>query len=162
MESLFLCLAKNELFVGVESELVRRVADRSRWRHLEPGEVLLALGEEATAAFAIQAGEVALTVPLQFGDEVRTITAEVKGAGAMVAWSALVPPYLSTLGVHSKTAADVVAVERSALAQLFEEHPALRAGVMANLARVIASRLGQWQAIALRSLSEEAQARAGA
>lgn len=156
------CLAHNVLFNGLSSSRVARVARVAHWREYEPMQPLVELGESAFAAFAIDRGEVALTVPLALGDRARTITAELKGPHSIVAWSALVAPHRCTTGAHARTRTRVAVLQRDLLAPIFADDPEFEARVMMNLARVIASRLARWQAIALRSLSDSATEHAAA
>lgn len=140
-----------DLFRGLDPGQLGEVMARGTRRELAAGETLFELGAEAKSIFVIESGRVALTLPLKIGSRTRSLTLMERTGGTAVGWSALVPPYRYTQGGHAITRGEVLQFEAAALRELFECRPRIHAIIATSLAAIVAGRLGQWQAIALRN-----------
>jgi len=145
-------LLGNELCAGLTEGQVAAVVALGVAMAVEPGSRVFMLGQEAQNLFLIERGMLALSLPLSVRGETREITVQECSAGALVGWSALVPPHRYTLSAQAGRDVRLVRYARSDLDRLFIADPRLNAVVMKNLARVIAERLTQLQAMLLRDL----------
>ena len=98
------------------------------------------------------AGTVGLTIPVPIKGSIDDVVLEEKHAGAVIAWSALVPPHRFTLGATAQTNVELHCFDRGTLADLFESHPRIHLIVIENLNRVIASRVALLEALVARDV----------
>lgn len=138
------------LFAGLDGDELALVAATGRERRLARGETLFSLGESAVTLYVVAAGTVALTLPLPVQGTYRVLNLQEMEPGAMLGWSALVPPHKYTFGARAMDEATLVAFPAGLLTALFDEHPRIQRVVFTNLTAVIASRLTQLQAIVVR------------
>lgn len=145
-------LAGVEIFGGLTDEQRRRVAAIGEERHVDAGEVLFRAGEEATALYVVRRGRVELTFPLVVMGQPRETRFQSLEAGRALAWSALVPPHRLTMSARAATFAELLAFPRPRLQALLDGDPALGHLVMANVARVVATRLHELLALWVREV----------
>ncbi len=143
---------RGELFDGLSADELTELGKIAQPLALKAGQPIFNLGEEARRILLVDSGTVALTLPLAIRGTTQEITVDEKQAGAVVGWSAMVPPYKFTLS--GKAAADVqlVALGRKDLTDLFQSFPAIQTKILANLNRVIASRVALLEAVLARNL----------
>jgi CRP-like cAMP-binding protein len=145
-------LAGSELFCGLLPDELAQVEAIARPHELAARARLFRQGEPATTLFVVERGSVALTLPLRIRDTTKDVTVDEKGPGAVVAWSALVPPHRLTLGAEAISEVALVGVQRDELLALGERVPRIKLVLMTNLSQVIASRLYQLEGILMRDL----------
>lgn len=145
-------LAASELFSGLFAEELEQLQSIQRRAALEPGMTVFRFGEPAVSIFVVEAGRLALTIPLTIRGTSRNVTVQEKGPGSVVGWSAVIPPHLLTLGAHAVEASTVLSFDRGELEALFDRQPRLKLVVISNLAQVIAGRLCLLEGILLRDL----------
>jgi CRP-like cAMP-binding protein len=145
-------LAGVELFAGLSDAQRGDVAAIGEERDAEAGDVLFRAGEEATALYVIQRGRVELTFPLVVMGEPRDTRFQSLERGRTLEWSALGPPHRLTMRARVATHAELLALPRARLQALLEDDPRLGHLVMANVARVVATRLHELLALWVREV----------
>lgn len=145
-------LPEAELFEGLDGAQRRILAPLARDRALREGEEAFRAGERADAFYVVREGRVDLTFAIRVNGEERAARLQGIGAGRILAWSALVPPHLLTLGARATTPAQLVAFDGLATLRLLEDRPDLGRVVLGNLARVVAGRFQELLALYLREV----------
>lgn len=145
-------LPEAELFAGLDDGQRRILGALARDRDLREGEEAFRPGERADAFYVVREGQVILTFPVVVNGEAREAKLQGLGPGRTLAWSALVPPHLLTVGARAATAARLVAFDGVATLRLLEDRPDLGRVVLGNLARVVASRFQEILALYLREV----------
>ncbi|WP_018637922.1 cyclic nucleotide-binding domain-containing protein [Parafrankia elaeagni] len=102
------------------------------------GEVLFREGEVADTLHLVRAGTVAIEM---FVPARGAITIETVGAGDVVGWSWLFPPYRLRFDARALTAVETAAVGAGCLRARIAEDPELGCDLLFHLARVLAGRL---------------------
>ncbi|MCZ7583144.1 MAG: cyclic nucleotide-binding domain-containing protein [Deltaproteobacteria bacterium] len=143
---------KAAIFTGFTDGELALLHGISEFKVYDEGDIIFSLGEEVRRLIVVAYGTVALTLPIQIKGTSNNVTIEEKGAGAVLAWSALVPPHKFTLGARALTAVGLYEFDRDALARLFGEQPRLHLMIANNLNRVIASRVTLLEALVARDL----------
>lgn len=141
-----------ELLAGLDESQRRRVLAAARDRAVDAGETLFRVGERAESLFLVREGELELTFPLVVRGEARETRLRVVRPGGALAWSALVPPHVLTLGARAATAARLVELPGPATLALLEAEPALGRIVLGNVARVVAGRFQEVLALYVREV----------
>lgn len=147
-----LALRSSELLVDVSEEHARMVEGLAQERRCSEGDVVFRLGEEATNLYVIVSGNIDLTFPLRIMGEAKEVRFHTLDPGQAFAWSALVPPYKMTMSARSATDSLLLALPRQAMMDLFQREPALGLTMMSNVARVVALRLNEQQALWVREV----------
>lgn len=145
-------LGRSELLTGLDQPELALLHDIARQRLVPGGETIFELGAPATELMLVVSGTASLIMPLTIRGMPRRLRLEEKGPNAVMAWSALVPPYRYTLGATAETDLVLECMERGALSALFREHPRIHLVVTSNLCMVISSRLSVLQALLMRDL----------
>jgi CRP-like cAMP-binding protein len=145
-------VAGSEVFAGLSDEQRRSVAAIARERDAAAGEVLFRAGDEADALYVVRRGRVELTFPLVVMGQARDTRFQTLEPGRTLAWSALVPPHRLTMSARAATATELLAFPRERLRMLFDADPRLAHLVMANVARVVATRLHELLALWVREV----------
>jgi len=125
-------------FAGMQPEHRAIIAGCAREVTLKPGEVLFREGDVADTLYLIRAGTVAIEM---FVPTRGTITIETVGAGDVVGWSWLFPPYRLRFDARALSAVTAGAVEASCLRARMAADPELGYDLLFHLAKVLAERL---------------------
>jgi len=128
------------LLAGLESSFIEKLFAIAMEISLVSGEWLFHEGEGASALYLVESGTVALRFHL---DRSRDIYVDLKtlGAGNAIGWSALVPPYVYSMGAMANSDAHLIRIDGEALRALVEAHPEQGYGLMQGIAQEMASRL---------------------
>jgi CRP-like cAMP-binding protein len=119
---------------------------------LAPGAVLFRLGDPAEAAYLIERGRIALTLPMRVAGQAQDVVVEERDEGQMLGWSALIPPHRFTLSATAPLATRVLAIRRSALMEFCAASPRVGYQVALNVAAIVGQRLQVVQAMWLREM----------
>ncbi len=131
-------LAGEEFFAGLDGAQLDSLACCARLREFAPGQHLLSVGEPANCFYMVLSGSVCLSVRLaQRGD----LTIETLGAGQMLGWSWLAPPYRCQFDARAMERGWVIAFEAGCLRRSMENDPGLGFALMARFVPVISERL---------------------
>jgi len=146
-----------QLFEGLdESELVE-VAKLCRERSYEEGSIIHSSGGSVANIYLLKEGEVNVQVELVFYDLEERINLCTLRKGDIVGWSALVPPQKSTATAKCQRKSEVITINGKELMHTFEKNNHIGYIVMANLNKVISSRLAATM-VALRHQIQKAAA----
>jgi len=125
-----------------DAELARLVP-LSRQETRERGVFICKEGEKAEALYLLVRGKVALEKMIQLSprSRPRPATTEVLEAGDSFGWSTVVEPHMYTKSAVSLGRVELLRMEGEGLRRLLDEDHHIGYELMANLARVVASRL---------------------
>ena len=154
-------LLDSELFAGLGELEAAPVLEIAASLEVAAGGRVFLLGQDANSVFVIDRGRVALTLPLAIEGDAREVEVQQKDVRAVIGWSALVAPHHYTMSARAVDDCLLVSFSRSKMSEIFEQHPRINAVIQTNLARVVASRLTQLQAILVRDLQRWVSERMG-
>ncbi|MBM3166792.1 MAG: cyclic nucleotide-binding domain-containing protein [Chloroflexi bacterium] len=137
-------LRQYSLFKGVDDKELAKLAPLCHEKTYDAGAALFNQGNKASKLHLCKKGSVDIIVHLTepWGIDVTVHKAK---AGEIFGWSSLVEPHIYTASAKCSEKTEVIQIEASDLARLFEENPHLGYVVMANLSAVISSRLGEYR-----------------
>ncbi len=134
-------LRRFALFAGLEPAAFKEIAMLGEQVAFKQGEWLFREGEEARALYLVISGKVELTINLdEKGERVFDMTTLVEGGVA--GWSALLEPFIYSVGARAATDTVLVQIDGAGLLDLMEADLTLGYRVMTHLAQAISSQLG--------------------
>ena len=142
----------SQLFFGLTDEHAQAITVLASHRRLSAGDVLFRMGDQAERFYAIESGQVALTLPVRIRDRDHDLLVEECGPGHLLGWSALIPPHRLTLTATAQVETTVLAVPRLPLLLLCDARPDLGYALMKSVATVVGHRLPVMQAMWLREV----------
>jgi len=123
---------------GAAYELLQDLAVHADSRDFKAGDTIFSEGDRATHLMFLEEGEVDIVCRL--GDD-RQVAVDTLVAGDTLSWSALIEPHVLSGSAVARKDGTLVQVEARALRRICEEQPAVGVQVMAEVAKVIRSRL---------------------
>ena len=123
---------------SLSAEHRETIAGCAHNRVFEPGAALLREVDPADELFIVRRGAVAVETPVPGRGPV---TLETLGAGDLLGWSWLVPPYRSAFGARALETVHAVAIDGACLRGKCERDPALGYDLLKVVATVFARRL---------------------
>ena len=133
-------LRRFSLFAGLDAEVFKSLAMTGEEITVSAGEWLFREGAAADALYLIMDGAVDLKIDLnEAGTEQADLSSLV--SGEVTGWSALVEPYVYTLGAVAMSDTCVARLDGAQLRALMEEQPEVGYTLMHRVAQVIATRL---------------------
>ena len=131
-------LKRYPFFANLDGKFVDLVSELCEVRELEEGEWLFKQEEEATHIYLITQGKIAFTI--MFRDQViDRINPYMRGE--IVGWSALVSPYIYTLGAIAESPAIVIGFDGEKLRKLIDENCDQGYLLLKNLTEIMGERL---------------------
>jgi CRP-like cAMP-binding protein len=133
-------LQRFSLFVEVEQPLLEELSAISREKTISKGEWLFHEGDKADALYLVIHGRVELKLKL---DEKRNlyITVTTLSEGDALGWSAIVEPYVYTLGALALDHVKLLRLDGENLRLLLEKHPEQGYILMRNIAKDMGTRV---------------------
>jgi len=144
--------ARPYLLAGLTDNQAEEVAALGSRKRLAAGEVLFDLGDAAGSLFLLEAGRVALSLPMNVQGAEKDILIEERAPGEAFGWSALVPPHRFTLKASASMESEVLALPRAALLDHFAARPEVGYTVTRDVATIVGQRLQVLQAMWLREM----------
>ncbi|MCC6905483.1 MAG: cyclic nucleotide-binding domain-containing protein [Anaerolineae bacterium] len=132
-------LRRFTVFAGLEPAAYRDVAMLSREVSFKAGEWLFHEGDDATALYLLVNGAVGLEMNIGERGARQHISTLVEGE--LVGWSALVEPYIFTLGAQATKDSKLVAIDAASLLRLMESNTEIGYVIMTQLAKSVGDRL---------------------
>jgi CRP-like cAMP-binding protein len=131
-------LRTHQLFAGLESEIVRRLASMAQAYEFESGEYLWKQGEDTEALYLITSGRIDLEIliPHQGPLQIDTV-----GPGEVIGCSWVVAPYRWHFDARAVQNASVVVLEGDGLRRQCDDEPVLGYEVLKRLTRFLELRL---------------------
>ncbi len=136
-------LRSSELFEGLETNQLEKVAPLCRGFSYKQGELIFREGDKAEELYLLTSGRVCLEMELRLLPDRPAIPTclEVVSKGDCFGWSALVEPYTYTLSARCLSNCTVLAIKGEILRKAMAEDPVLGYKIMTKLSEVIALRL---------------------
>lgn len=129
------------LFEGLDEDELAQIAKLCHERSYEEGSIVHSSGSTVTNVYLLKEGEVNVQVEVVFHNLEARITVCTLKKGDAFGWSALVPPHKSTATAKCQRKSDVIAINGKELMGISENNNHIGYIVMANLNKVISSRL---------------------
>ncbi len=123
---------------GVSEKTFQAIAKISEVKTYEAGGIVHREDETSASLNIVLSGQVDVQYLLESG---KRQTVDTLLAGDFLVWSAIVKPYKTSSIAICRAQADVLAIEASALRDLFEKEPLLGYRMTSQIARVIRRRL---------------------
>jgi CRP-like cAMP-binding protein len=133
-------LLRFSLLAGLEPAFVEELASISESKSVQKGEWLFHEGDNADALYLIVSGSIELIVNLDQKRAIRA-TLNILNEGHAIGWSAIVKPYIYTLGARVSSDAHLVRIDGKQLRTLLEAHPEQGYILMSGIAQTMATRL---------------------
>lgn len=138
METLEPLLAEHAFFRNLPRQDVQLITGCARNVRFNPDEVIFREGEDADQFYLIRHGRVALEV---FQPERGTMQIQTVGAGDVLGWSWLVPPYQWRFDARAIELTRAIALDGRCLRGKCDADPRLGYELLKRVAAVIAERL---------------------
>ena len=133
-------LRRFSLFAGLDPEMFKELAMAGEEVALSADEWLFEEGDDADALFLILSGTVELTINLdEAGERKADLTTLVEGD--VTGWSALVEPYVYTLGAKAASDMKVIKLDGEGLREKMAANPEMGLLLMHRLAQALGQRL---------------------
>ncbi len=131
-------LTKSAVFQGMDPDQLAFVAGCG-WRvHITAGDTVFKLGEPADRFFVLESGRVALEVR---GAHARALRVTTVGAGEVLGWSWLFPPYTWQFDARAVDEVQAVAFDGACLRAKLEDDPTFGYDLMKRFGAVVLERL---------------------
>lgn len=142
-------LKEFSFFRGFSDSQVEKVAAIALEESYEAGMSMYQKGDPARSLFLVCEGKIVLVMENYMGSHRAPIqvTVDVIAKGDSMGWSALVEPYIFTLGALCIDRSRVIAVDAVKLRDLSDREPELGYKLMQAIAKVIANRLNHTRII---------------
>ena len=135
-------LRSYRLFAGQSIYMLDEIARIADEVVLEEGEWLFHEREDASHLHLIMDGAVSLCLNLYLNGSSQHVEATSPlGRGELVGWSAIVRPYVYTLGARTSQRSRLLVIEAEPLRQLLDDNPHYGYFLMKNMAEVMGDRL---------------------
>lgn len=134
-------LRRYPFFAGLDGDILKQIAMFSNEHAYDVDDWLFEEGDDAEHLFIVREGAVKLTIAVgEAADRVEEVSTH--GTGEVVGWSALVQPFVFTLGAQALVPTTVVTIDADKLRILLDENPKAGYRLLQNLTMVIGERLG--------------------
>ncbi len=135
-------LRRFPLFAGQSPYMLKEIAMISEEVELEAGQWLFQEKDEAKKLCLVLEGGIALTMYLYLNGKGQhvSMTSPMR-KGEVVGWSALVKPYIYTLGAQAIEKSKVIVIDGPALVTLLDDNPEYGYLLIKKIAEVISERL---------------------
>lgn len=143
------------LFAKQSQYMLKEIAMLSTEKHLKAGEWLFRYDEPALWLYLVLDGAMSLALVLDYngtGEHIETMGS--LGRGEVLGWSALVEPYIYSLGAQALKDSNLIEIEAGALRELLDDNPLYGYWFMKYIAEVISERL-RYKCIQLLSMKVE-------
>ena len=138
METLEVIIAEHHFFAGLESYYTSLLTGCAANVRFAPGTYIFKEGEEANEFYLIRSGKVALEI---FAPHRNPIVVETLGAGDILGWSWLLPPYIWKFHAHAVQDTRAIALDGKCLRTKCEENHDLGYEVLKRFAQIMEQRL---------------------
>ena len=147
-------LKRSEMFLGLEDKYLERIASlpSSHEKTLQSDEILFRVGEPADTLYVLKEGRVDLVAEVSPEAELgkQNLVIEIVTMGGCLGWSAMVAPHYYFLSAIAGVPSVLVCISGSELMALSDKDSYLGYRVFNGLARIIGSRLRDYEQVLLR------------
>jgi CRP/FNR family cyclic AMP-dependent transcriptional regulator len=131
-------LASHPFLQNMDIAYLRYLADCSQMMKFDSGQFLLRQGAAAREFYLIRSGRICIEL---FSGEGGPVVIQTLGAGEVLGWSWLIPPYQWRFDARAVDAGEAIAVKGDVLKAAFTRFPEFGHEIMQRFIRVIAERL---------------------
>jgi CRP-like cAMP-binding protein len=131
-------IAAHPFAQGLSEEHVRLLADCAMQTHFDKDQVIFRQGETANRFYLIESGEVVLE---SVETPERSAMVEVIGAGDLLGWSWLFPPYVWQFTARAGAPTSAIFLYATVLREYLEKDPALGYELFKRMSEVMTRRL---------------------
>lgn len=164
METVIDVLRQSIVFQKLTNEQIKKLAAVASFETHPAGTLLYREGDPADKFYIVKEGKVVLDMTCEMGPHMppRQVTVDVITKGESMGWSAVVEPYIYTLGCLCMDRTTLVAVNSAKLREFIVEDLTMGFEVMKAVAKMISSRLTHTRVLligerALGSMTEQTQ-----
>lgn len=138
MKTIKQLLFEHEFFRGMKPEYLELLSNCGKNEHFHDGAYLVKEGDDATHFYVIRSGRVSLEIhdPLK-----GSVVIQTEGAGEVIGWSWLFPPYRSGMDAKAVGEVSVIALDGRCVLGKCEEDSELGYELMKRFALIIGERL---------------------
>lgn len=133
-------LRRMPLFAGVDYGLLKSLAMAGEEITIAKDKWLFHEGQEADAVYIILDGQITIRIRMGRRD-IAPPNLTVLGEGDLFGWSALVRPFVYTMGAVASQDTRLVKLDGVRLSELMESHPELGFSLMRRLSQILGERL---------------------
>lgn len=138
METLEHIISEHSFFAGLDQAFLNLVVGCASNVRFEAGTYIFKEGDEANVFYLIREGEVALEI---FAPARKPIIVDTLGAGEVLGWSWLLPPFQWAFDAHARTGLRAIALDGRCLRTKCEENHNLGYELLKRFAQIMERRL---------------------
>lgn len=131
-------LARQDFLAGLDPESLAFLAGCASRRRIERGETLFRHGEDARRFFLLVSGRIAVEVPAIEGPRLEV---QSLGAGEVLGWSWLIPPYRWSFQARALDETELVELDGERVRARCEQDPAFGYEMMKRFSALMSERL---------------------
>jgi CRP-like cAMP-binding protein len=131
-------LAQHPIFKGLKQDQIALIGSLAKLVPFKPQEHVFEHDKPASHFFIVRDGSVTVEIPSLGG---APLVIQRLGAGSMLGWSWLIPPYRWAFDARASTASSVIAVDGEKLRAACEADPQLGYELLKRFAVLMAERL---------------------
>jgi CRP-like cAMP-binding protein len=131
-------VAAHPFLAGMSAEHLKRLTDCALLTKFEPGQVIFSAGEPANRFYLIEDGMVTLEGTVL---EEKPVAIDSVGAGDLLGWSWLFPPYLWHFGARAAQPTSAIFFYGTILREYCEQDPSLGYELFKRMSEVMIRRL---------------------
>ena len=152
LEPLEIRVGLHPFLCGMQGEHIKLLTDCAMAKTFESGELLFRQGEFANRFYLVETGKVALE---SVGDDGAVVTIETVGAGKLVGWSWLFPPYAWHFDARALARTTALFFYGTILREHCEDDQALGFELFKRMSAVMVKRLQYARAQLLKTYANE-------
>ena len=131
-------LSTQAFFAGLSPEFIGFLARCASVRRLEPDQVVFRQGERARHFYLIRNGSISVEIPAIMGP---TLKVQSLGAGQILGWSWLIPPYQWNFQARAEEQAELFEFDSDAVLARCEAEPKFGYELLKRFASLMSERL---------------------
>ncbi len=136
-------LSSCAIFKGLETHCMNSIEAISEVVTVADGERIFEKGGAAQDLYVVSKGAIKLCLPVTILLSEKEIDIDVRRAGDLIGWSALIPPHELTMSAYAVESTELLRIPGKELRAVCEEDEHISAVVISRLASVIGRRLVQ-------------------
>lgn len=131
-------VAAHPFLIGISAHHIRLLVDSAMKTRFEAGQTIFEQGDTANRFYLIQTGKVVLE---SSGEQDEPVTIEVIGAGDLLGWSWLFPPYVWQFSARAAEATDAIFFYGTVLREYCDADPSLGLELFKRMGAIMITRL---------------------
>lgn len=136
-------LTEEGFFAGLDAAYMQFLVEQAQRCHADQNQILFRHGNRATWFYLISHGEVSIEIPAIEGP---TMQLQSLGAGRILGWSWLIPPYKWSFQARAVEASELIAINGAAVLERCEEDPRFGYELFKRFSALMSRRLSEARA----------------